>query len=58
MTKQKRTFTGLPKTGADNGKPSTAPPVGYANLLTGLKAGDGHHNKAETGNRCTKQHGF
>jgi predicted nuclease of restriction endonuclease-like (RecB) superfamily len=38
MTKRKTTATGLAKTSGQDGKPSTALPVGYANLLADLKA--------------------
>jgi len=38
MTKRKTTATGLSKISGQDGKPSAALPVGYANLLTDLKA--------------------
>jgi predicted nuclease of restriction endonuclease-like (RecB) superfamily len=38
MTKRKTTATGLAKTSGQDGKPFTALPVGYANLLADLKA--------------------
>jgi predicted nuclease of restriction endonuclease-like (RecB) superfamily len=38
MTKGKKTATGMSKTSGHDGKPSAALPVGYANLLTDLKA--------------------
>jgi hypothetical protein len=38
MTKRKTTATGLSKTSGQDGKPSASLPVGYANLLTDLKA--------------------
>jgi predicted nuclease of restriction endonuclease-like (RecB) superfamily len=38
MTKRKTTATGLSKTSGHDGKPSATLPVGYANLLTDLKA--------------------
>ena len=38
MTKRKTTATGLAKISGQDGKPSTALPVGYANLLADLKA--------------------
>jgi predicted nuclease of restriction endonuclease-like (RecB) superfamily len=38
MTKRKTAITGLAKTSGQDGKPSAALPVGYANLLADLKA--------------------
>ncbi|MBU6411709.1 MAG: hypothetical protein KGR98_15095 [Verrucomicrobia bacterium] len=38
MTKRKATATGLAKASGQDDKPSAALPVGYANLLTDLKA--------------------
>jgi hypothetical protein len=38
MTKRKTTATGFAKTSGQDGKPSAALPVGYANLLTDIKA--------------------